>query len=821
MPVSVHCPGCGSAARVPDTFLGQPVRCKKCRRKFTAAADRPAPTAGDEATRSSPRAASASSPAAVPTRVGRFEVRSVLGQGAFGTVYRAYDPQLEREVALKVPLPGALDGPRAAERFLREARAAAGLRHPHLVPVYDAGRGADGPYIASAFVAGHTLARALDGGPLEPQRAARVVRGLAEALAYAHRCGVVHRDVKPANVMLDAADAPHLMDFGLAVSAESSAKITRDGAVLGTPSYMAPEQAGGQQGEARPAADQYSLGVVLYEQLAGRPPFEGPAPALLYHAIHTEPPPPRTFRPGIPADLETVCLKAMAKRPEDRYADCQDLADDLRRFLEGEPVRARRLSARERLGRWLGRNPGLARAATVTAACLVLLALVGGAGSAVMGELSRREDEARRHAEEARAAAAEARQKADESREAAAAVGEEIERDNEKAAEALRQAEASRRQAEESRRKAREQRQEEEKLLDDAKDADRAIEEAKAKAGKAGQAEEEELRKVRFAETKARFARMRQPTSRGLDWTEGAPGFPGALSPDGTTVAHVGISNGEPALWRKSLPGHGPPKPSASAKLDTERAKVTFSADGKRLLVTWGLVLTEWDVERWLSTRFVSVKGPYETVLVTPSPDFGRVAVLDAKNKSVRVWDGFLRGQRENGYGNPGDKLLSDWKSDVAVHGMLFSPDGTRLALALGDRIEVRDADTGKVVCTVAVAAAAEGVPYHFSPDGKQVAFVAAGPDRNTLALADAATGKVTGVRLVGHERPITAAAFSPDGQFLATGAADGVIKVWVVATGECLRTLEGSAAVQAIAVASDGRRLVAVTRDRRAYVWE
>src|SRR5262249_39289225 len=182
----------------------------------------------------------------------------------------------------KVPQAAVLDSPKRVERFLREARAAAGLRHPSIVPVYDAGEDGEVRYIASAFIEGRPLSGAVEEKGMDCRRAARIVRRLADALGYAHTLGIVHRDVKPANVMLDAEDRPHLMDFGLAARLESADKLTHEGAVLGTPSYMAPEQAAGQQGEAMPESDQYALGVVLYELLTGRTPFEGPPPITLF-----------------------------------------------------------------------------------------------------------------------------------------------------------------------------------------------------------------------------------------------------------------------------------------------------------------------------------------------------------------------------------------------------------------------------------------------------------------------------------------------------------------------------------------------------------
>jgi WD40 repeat protein len=268
-----------------------------------------------------------------------------------------------------------LNKPRSVERFLREARAAAQLHHPHIVPVYDAGRDGEHYYIASAFINGRTLAASIK-GPLDPARAAVIARDLAEALAQAHSQGIVHRDVKPANVMLDEQGRAYLMDFGLAQRFEQEEKLTREGAVIGTPAYMAPEQAAGSTGEALPASDQYSLGVVLYEMLCGKTPFKGPSPVVLHNVLHRKPPLPRRVNAEVPRDLETIALKAMAKRPEDRYRDCQAFAADLRRWLEDEPIQARRMPIPERFLRWCRAQPLLATAFFVVLACLASVAVM-------------------------------------------------------------------------------------------------------------------------------------------------------------------------------------------------------------------------------------------------------------------------------------------------------------------------------------------------------------------------------------------------------------------------------------------------------------
>jgi serine/threonine protein kinase len=258
-------------------------------------------------------------------------------------VYRAYDPVLERDVALKVPLQGVITTAKVLERFLGEAKALARLRHPRIVPVYEAGCAGNRHYIAMGLIEGCSLFERHSERRFGLRRATEIVAELAEALAYAHSQGVVHRDVKPANVRLDDQGAVYLMDFGIAYRPDSGEVPLPPGMILGTPAYVSPEQAQGGQGNVLPASDQYSLGVVLYELLCGQPPFCGPPSYVLFHTIHHVPPSPHTVTPKIPRALAAICLKALAKCPDDRYAGCQDFADDLRRWLRGEtPLAGRR-----------------------------------------------------------------------------------------------------------------------------------------------------------------------------------------------------------------------------------------------------------------------------------------------------------------------------------------------------------------------------------------------------------------------------------------------------------------------------------------------
>jgi len=280
-------------------------------------------------------------------RLNRFEILGVLGEGHHATVYRAFDPFLERQVALKLPRPGVAHTAWAMDRFLGEARALARLRHPQIVPVYEAGRDGERHYITMALIEGRSLAERISERPLTFQQSAKIVAELAEALAYAHGLGIIHRDVKPANIRLDNLDTVYLMDFGIAYLPDSGEIPTPPGTILGTPAYLAPELAQGGQMEVLPASDQYSLGAILYETLCGQPPFFGPPSYVLFHAIHHDPPSPRTIDSRIPRSLAAICQKAMAKQPDRRYSSCQALADDLRHWLCGEtPVACRRGWAR-------------------------------------------------------------------------------------------------------------------------------------------------------------------------------------------------------------------------------------------------------------------------------------------------------------------------------------------------------------------------------------------------------------------------------------------------------------------------------------------
>jgi eukaryotic-like serine/threonine-protein kinase len=313
-----------------------------------------------------------------PPLVPGYEILGELGRGGMGVVYKARQLSLQRLVALKMILDVGRAGQEDLARFRMEGEAAAHLQHPTIVQIHEVGQEQGRPYFALEYVEGGSLAQRLDRTPQPPRAAAEMVQTLARAIHHAHQRGIVHRDLKPANVLLTADGTPKITDFGLAKRLDQGDGQTRTGTVLGTPSYMAPEQAGGKVKEIGPAVDVYALGAILYEMLTGRPPFRGESPLdTMQQILSNEPAPPSRIQPKLPQDVETICLKCLAKEPRKRYASAAELADDLGRFLANEPIRARRIGPVGRLVRWCRRQPALA---ATLAAAVVLIATVAGIG---------------------------------------------------------------------------------------------------------------------------------------------------------------------------------------------------------------------------------------------------------------------------------------------------------------------------------------------------------------------------------------------------------------------------------------------------------
>ena len=292
-----------------------------------------------------------------------------------GVVFKARHLALKRLVALKMVLDGGLAGAHQPLRFKKEAGAVARLQHPNIVQVFDVGEHEGHPYFSLELVDGGTLGGKLQNGPLPPRAAAGVVETLARAVHYAHERGIVHRDLKPANILLMKDGTPKITDFGLAKHMDQGDHSTRTGVIAGTPAYMASEQATGRNDLFGPRTDVWALGVVLYELLTGKLPFAGnDSMDVIYKVVNEEAPSPRAYQHALPRDLEVITLKCLNKNSSHRYASAEALADDLRRFLQHEPIRARPTSAGERLVRWVRRHP----AATALAAGLLLAASAWG-----------------------------------------------------------------------------------------------------------------------------------------------------------------------------------------------------------------------------------------------------------------------------------------------------------------------------------------------------------------------------------------------------------------------------------------------------------
>jgi eukaryotic-like serine/threonine-protein kinase len=679
-------------------------------------------------------AAPAQSEARSPARIryfGDYEIIHEIARGGMGVVFQARQMSLNRTVALKMILAGQLANDIDVRRFYTEAEAAANLDHAGIVPIFEVGQHEGQHFFSMGFVEGQSLAQKIASGPLPPREAAALMVKVAEAIEYAHQRGVIHRDLKPANVLLDQNGNPRVTDFGLAKKLEGNSGLTGSGQIMGTPSYMPPEQAGGKRGEVGPAADVYALGATLYALITGRPPFQAStAMDTVLQVISDEPVPPRRLNPSVRLDLETIALKCLRKNPSRRYKSAQELADDLSRWLRGQPITARPIWLRERVIKWVRRRPAVA--VSLVAGVLALFAVIGIAFQSKVASNERFLAESRR-------------------------FDAQINRANQEW-QAFRVDRV-------------------EPILDECNPQLRGWEWAYMKArchadrrtisspGPKDLADLALSPDGYLIATADRFGvhlwdlRAENPRDQTLR-SDRVSSI--AFSPDGSWLVSAGDDR-KLILWDVATLGRirefKRSKPTGkSARTSSETASVAFRPDGRQLAATCGDgEITLWDLKSGEEMPRITGHGGRITGLAY-SPEGTRLASVGLDRKA-RVWD-LATGRELRAF-------------TVKEAGRLaFSPDGKRLAVT--GPLRMWDIASGQESAILKGHAGRENA-IAFSPDGKRLATSG---DDQTVRIWDAESGDEL-LQLRGHTAPVNGAAFDRTGTIVYSCGADGAIKVW------------------------------------------
>jgi WD40 repeat protein len=736
--------------------------------------------------------------ALVGRRVGPYLIEQRVGGGGMGTVYRALrEGDYQQRVAVKVIRPG-LDNGEVLRRFRTERQVLAELGHAHIARLLDGGSTDDGrPYFVMEYIDGEPLDRYCDGRRLGTRGQVELLLAVCGAVRYAHGRGVLHRDLKPDNVLVTADGTPKVTDFGLAkrlVSEPAEGSPTQSGAVLGTPSYMAPEQAAGKPGAVGPATDVYALGAVLYELLTGRPPFRAATPLdTLLQVLETEPVPPSRLHPKLARDLETICLKCLQKDPVKRYASVAALADDLRRFLAGEPIQARPVGAVERLGRWCRRHP--ARAAAVGLAGVALLAVVALAvGAAFTAQLHKEQQRTRDALETAE------RYRAQLALERGVALGGQGD-----AARGLLWLGHS-------------------LEIAPVHDADLRWEIRANLAGlrhlvhplRAVLPHPGITRGVAFSpdgeliltgcwDNTARLWKTSTAEPFGQPWPHPDRVNAVAFSPVGR-IAATACRGGTVWLWD---PDTGRPLDREPMRHQDTVWSVAFSADGKTLLTgSRDKTARLWDVA---TGKPIGDPLPHrgDVFVVAFCPPDGKSVVTAGEGKAPRIWE-------VGGTGPPRDALWGH--ADLWVTALAFSPDG-KTVLTGSDAGTAQRWDVGTGDPRGPPGLHPLGVwAVAFSHDGKT--FATGGRD-GIARLWETATGKPLGAPLR-HQDDVAGLAFSPDGRSVLTASTDQTARLWDVSPAQSLGTpLPHDGYVLAAVFSPDGKLVLTSSQDKTARLWD
>jgi WD40 repeat protein/tRNA A-37 threonylcarbamoyl transferase component Bud32/tetratricopeptide (TPR) repeat protein len=788
-------------------------------------------------------------PAVVVRHFGDYELLHELARGGMGVVYKARQISLNRTVALKMILSGQLATDAEVRRFYQEAEAAAGLDHPGIVPIFEVGEHDGHHFYSMSYVEGRSLSQRMAAGPLPAQPAADLVRQVAEAVEYAHRRGVIHRDLKPGNVLVDAQNCPRVTDFGLAKKLDTDSSLTVTGSVMGTPSYMPPEQAAGRVAEVGPASDVYSLGALLYCLLTGRPPFQASTPVeTLRQVIEDDPVPPRTLNGDTPRDLQTIVLKCLHKERQRRYRSAEALAIDLGRWLRGEPIEARPVGSAERLGRWCLRNPVVA--GLIASMVFLLVAVAVGSSLAAYQYLLLAERQERTARAETNARGRADALAAQERETAAAERHARTEADRLKGIAEAKSAESRQRL-----------------VAHLVAEGVKPLEEgdllsalpwfAEAQSADAGHTERQQL--LRLASTLQQSPRLvrahfMQSSTDSLDFD---PAGKTVVSTGPGTVAIFDLSSGRPR--------------AVTVPVDANSSNFIASADGR--FVSWVVARRDekkafsevhvWDVN---GGRRVGpparLDGAVDQVQISAGGQ--RVSLLN-DGRSIRILDpstgrdaapsitiGKPVGRTE--LSGDGRRLVIDFLKFIGLDIQYFtqvwdaetgrsvspplrhpsqllvselSPDGTKL---LTVNSMMPNAQGAARVWDLTQGTIAAGPFDHGETGDGYVVHATLGPDGNVRATAGANDARIWDLsrkRLAGrplvHGGPVSRVAFSPDGQRLATlGGREGTARVWNVITREpVLPPLHQAIAIGKLRFSHDGRLLLTLGRDDRSKAAE